>query len=246
MSTIYCIIVFLLVMFSAILPFSTILWSVTYCLIIIGIIMALILISYNRKKVQDTKPSFILLLVFILCFIVYNDLYNLEKCFIEVNNYMKNEYTNYKIISIDKKNINNDDENNYSDYMSCNYMLNVRLNDDTNITFQSGYCNVSGQTSNFKVIDNYSYYYVSYYYNKYKINNRVSFRIEKDDDKYSYKSIKIVYNNDNKKEVYNFIEYLFNNTNNKKYKFMIYNENTNLNYKISSWNEEYKSYLSER
>ena len=243
----YCIFVILLVLFSAFLPFPicTLFWIITYILIFSGIITSFVCVINSLFQKKERKNNIIIFIIFIISFFIYNNLYNFERGFYTVYLNMKNTYKNFKIVGIDKMNLDEGQMSGYN-YIKCKYMFNVKLKDESNITFQSGYCNMSGFIPTTGVIDNYDYYYIPYYYEQYKKSNNISFKLEKGNNKYDYENFKFIYNNDNSNELYNFIKYLKNKINDKNYYFKIYNESTKVFNHVSLDNDNYEMYLRER
>ncbi|MEE3343529.1 MAG: hypothetical protein VZS44_05520 [Bacilli bacterium] len=127
---------------------------------------------------------------------------------------------NYKLLGLNGKDVSVRDT-------KCEYVYDVSLDDNSNIVFQAYYCPFGFTSLDYSFDTNYIYYYLPYYYELYKRDNDVTFKINNSDDSYSNNNTTIIYNNSNKDQLIEFLNYFDNNTSYKKYSIMVRNEDNN-------------------
>jgi len=196
---------------SGFLPvgFSTIMFAFMYLVFItcaFSLLLVIIILSTQKKF---NYVHVIILALFIIDIGGYYYFYNLERGYNEVNNYMKNNYSDYKIIGIKEAFLEQrDPEDIYGSFASCNYVFDVKINDNTNNVFQAGYCNLPGIFPVYEVVDTYDDKYIKYYLKEYNKENNSSLKLELDDNYFLYNSVILHFNNTNYKELFDFIKYL--------------------------------------
>ena len=220
--------------------------EITYILILTIILSTLVFsimkLIINRKQKNNWKRLIVIIismLLLIFCISKFDQVFtsldnsnylfswNYHKVKEETQKQFKNNYT---IQGLYKKNVEM-----YND-VTCKYVYNINLEDNTNITFQAYYCDFGLMWPSYSYNHNYIHYYLPYYYNLYKNNHQVTFKIDMGENIYSIPTI--IYNYSNESETENFINYLFNNTGDIKYKIQTKNENSNRENTIGSWNKD--------
>lgn len=215
---------------------------IAYCIVYFGIvdllianIIMLIIYIYNKKNIIGSLLYIIITIIYLLfSYRLHNLIHNYNETKKGLNKY----YHHYKIVGLSKQLLVYEDNHNY-----CDYTFDVTLNDNSNIVFQAGYCNLGNWMSHYATTDNYISYYLKYYYNLYKQTNKVTFKMETNTNIVK-ELAKITYNTNNCEEVYYFLKYILKNNKYKSYKIILYNEDTNENHYISSWNDNYEQEFS--
>ena len=206
---------------------------VLYGMLFVGLILSFVLfILFVIGDKQKKRNIWFLIscLLYILYFFFLTDAHRLIRGYYLVDKHMKNFSYSYKIIGINGKKISFGDNN------FCPYLYNVQLNDQTGITFQSGYCNIGYMWTQYDVIDNYSYYYVPYYYEQYKKINDVSFSVKTMNKYFDFKECEISFNESSRQEVCEFLYYLKSQTKKIKYRVILYNIDSNKRDYFGMWN----------
>ncbi len=221
--------------------YSIITFSLTYIILICSFIDTLVLTVISIVKKDINKSACFSLTIFLIMLIISKPIYNIIHEYNETNKYLKKTFSkDAKILSIADKKVNLDSDNSSSD---CNYIFNVSLNDDTDIIFQAGYCDIGTMWTNYDGYNNYIYYYVPYYLKKYKEGHSVSFKLESSSNKYDYNNYKIIYSEDNKEEVLDFLEFLFSNDMNLRMTIKLYNQDTKKIDHVDSHDKNYDRLL---
>lgn len=190
------------------------------------------------KKKSKGYNSIIPILLSILVLVFGYKVVSYIRNYIEVNNYLKQYYTEYKITGVYKKNIK--DSSSGSNHR-CDYVYNVKVADSTNIVFHVGYCEAGNMFPTYKVVDDWVNYYVPYYAKKYNEENNTSIKVKinsnsliSDKDNYIY------FNKNNKNDVYNFIQVLLEKSMGRRFQIYLYDEDKDNSILFSSWNDDYK------
>lgn len=233
----------ILLIISIVLPILTILvafmpdFSIIYygllLLVAFGSIGACLYFIVDKKgKAIAEIVSLIILVLFII--FSYRG-YRLVRNYYLVKQELDKDFGDqYEIVGVTNKKF-------YYCFNRYNYTYKVKLNDNTNIIFYAAYGSGGIPIPSANVCYDYGNYYVPYYldlFNKQHQSNlsyQMKSREENDDIVY------IEYSNKDKKLLYEFIEYLYSNDLNANYQINIYNTDTNEEYYVSSWDDDYKT-----
>ena len=246
LSKFYFIVVFIsifLVIIAALLSpgLSIITFVIAYIIIFSSFIDTFILTIVSLLNKEFNKKTYISLAIFLIMLMFSKTVYNIIHEYHETKKYLKKTFSNdAKILSVADRKVNLDSDNSSSD---CNFTFNVSLNDDTNIIFQAGYCDIGTMWTNYGGYNNYDYYYVPYYLKKYKEGHGVSFKLDSSSDKYDYSRYKIVYSESNKKEVLDFLKFLFGNDMNLRIYIELYTQDTKRHDFVNSYDKNYDRVL---
>jgi len=204
-----------------------------YGILLLGVPISLVAIVLFFLKVFEKKNwiwYFVSVIIYILYVIYLPNIYHFTRGYYLVNNHLKEYKDSGKVIGVDKKNYR------FGGNDSCSYTFNVKLNDSSNIVFQAGYCEIGSMWTDYGTVDNYDHYYLPYYYDMYKKNNKASFRLVVNNDEFLTIPCEIHYTNDQIAEVCNFLKYLDEKNNGEDYQIEMYNDEENDYYIANSWN----------
>ena len=240
---IFSIISIFLVIISALFSpgYSIISFVLIYIVLMVSFVNTLVLTIVSIIGKDFNKGAYFSLVIFLVMLIISKSVYNIIHEYNETNKYLKKTFSNSaKILSVADRKVNLDSDNSSS---NCNFTFNVSLNDDTDIIFQAGYCDIGTMWTNYGGYNNYIYYYVPFYLKKYKESHDVSFKLESSSDKYVFDRYKIIYGDSNKEEVLDFLEFLFSNDMDLRIYIDLYNQDTKKRDYVNSNDKNYDRFL---
>ena len=193
---------------------------------IVFLINLVFILNHRGKKKIEIVSIILLVLIDLSSFKLFSITHNYHEVVKGLNKDFPNQY---KILKLSDYKVN-------QRYVTCDYLFDVKLKDKSNVIFHYGYCDMGVMWTSFNTYNDYAYYYIPYYIEKYNKTNHT-------DIKYDYKSnddlIIINYSDNNNKDVKSFIDYLFSITGDKKYQFILKNNNSDKQVIVSSWNDDY-------
>lgn len=227
-----------------ILDFAVAFLPEAFCLLcytlikIVSIILAItsiILVITNKGKNKLEIISMILLIFFF--FFSYRG-YSFAHDYSELRKKLNEDFGNeYKIVGISKYK-KKECSNPYD------RAFDVKLRDNSNITFQGQYCASGVNFAVYHAHYNYAKYYIPYYLEQFNNSNNSNISYEINDEE----MVIITYSDAEKQKMFEFIEDLFSKDYNAEYQFRMHNKDKstyNASEIISSWNDNYKTYLKD-
>ncbi|MBQ6324108.1 MAG: hypothetical protein IJI22_04710 [Bacilli bacterium] len=212
-------------------------YDVAFIAAIVCIII--ILVEFIKNKKISAKIVYVVILI---AFILFS-----KTPFVFIHNYSevkkdleKGSFTGkYKILNVRKEHVENSSGESYGGF-DCDYVFDVKLNDDTGIVYQTSYCENGTFWTEYHVLNNYIYHYMAYYLDSYNKSNSTNLKFVDGDDLYGTDAFYISYHTDDIEQLYQFIDYFFSQTPALSYQFKIQDEDTNRFYFVSPNDDEYK------
>ena len=168
------------------------------------------------KKISWQKIiSIILYILYVTIGIRY---YELLRTYGEVTKYYNQNHEKYKIVKIHKMKDNSIEGNYY-----CDYVYDIKYQDDTDITIKSGLCGMDGSIID-KVVDNYWSKYLPYYFEKYKKENHKTTLELKDNKWNTFYGKDLIVQVDDENDLKDFCQFAsFLQTKTKRVEILYYN-----------------------
>ena len=199
---------------SGILP-ALICWIFYYACLVLSILICITSIILFVIQVKENNniawPTVLIALIMLLSF---STVFFTKKSFVllhsytEVQRYLKNNEIvnkyNYKILNTYDK---------YYDKNKCEYVFNVKEEDQFNTVFQAAYCDCSTMWTNYCVINNYATAYKETFYNNYKKIHNITFEMKKSaNSSWNNAKVEFIYDDSNVAEYCQFVKEYKKNT----------------------------------